>query len=114
MGRVLKSFIEDNKDTTISVCKTCKSHVTCDDWIVSKAFQGATGRAYLYSHVINTSTGHQDAEKRTMTTGEHWVKTVCCVQCGEALGWYYVTAEPIDQKYKEGKYCIERSMLQDL
>ena len=69
-----------------------------------------------------------------MTTGNHTVRDIYCVKCGETLGWKYVRTcskgmfrcgsrskglsqdrayEP-SQKYKEGKYILERNLLVDV
>jgi hypothetical protein len=68
---------------------------------------------------------------RPMTTGNHTVRDIYCCKCGITLGWKYVgchksishsthgTAmqdyayEPT-QKYKEGKYILERNLLVDV
>jgi hypothetical protein len=49
-----------------------RSHLALHDELVSKAFQGRHGRAYLFGHVINVSLGPK--EDRMLTTGLH---TVC-------------------------------------
>lgn len=65
-----------------------------------------------------------------MTTGNHTVRDIYCVKCGETLGWKYVCrsfcffvvsnssvqdrAYEQSQKYKEGKYILERNLLVDV
>ena len=68
---------------------------------------------------------------RQMTTGNHTVRDIYCCKCGATLGWKYVRAlrasllcaaadVPQDyayetsQKYKEGKYILERNLLVDV
>ena len=71
---------------------------------------------------------------RQMTTGNHTVRDIYCVKCGETLGWKYVRifsketfrcggrsmglcqdrAYETSQKYKEGKYILERNLLTDV
>lgn len=65
-----------------------------------------------------------------MTTGLHIVRDIYCCKCGTTLGWKYVrivrflfrtpalvTQPPQDrafeasQRYKEGKYILERNLL---
>ena len=43
-----------------------------------------------------------------MTTGVHVVSDVYCNQCSALIGWTYVKAYEEDQKYKEGKFIIEK------
>jgi hypothetical protein len=76
---------------------------------------------------------------RQMTTGNHTVRDIYCCKCGTILGWKYVSIHfyfplPIavllttnsslllrqdkayeqSQKYKEGKYILERNLLIDV
>lgn len=69
---------------------------------------------------------------RPMTTGLHTVRDIFCVKCGMKLGWKYVCFTSIslrysdsdkgfqdkafeaNQKYKEGKFILERNLLQDV
>ncbi|KAL0581906.1 hypothetical protein V5O48_000136 [Marasmius crinis-equi] len=44
-------------------------------------------------------------------TGVHTVADVFCLGCNERLGWYYHRASEYSQKYKEGKYLLEREKL---
>jgi len=50
-------------------------------------------------------------EDRPLLTGVHTVADVFCVGCGDRLGWYYHKASDQSQKYKEGKYLLERERL---
>ena len=64
-----------------------------------------------------------------MTTGLHTVRDITCAKCGTLLGWKYgqsptltLSAPPLtavrrvdkayeeSQKYKEGKYILEKSL----
>ena len=47
-----------------------------------------------------------------MMTGKHTVRDVYCKKCNKTLGWMYVVAFEADQKYKEGKFIIERALVQ--
>jgi len=49
-----------------------------------------------------------------MTTGRHIVRDLYCVACGTNLGWRYEMAHERREKYKEGKYILERLQLVDL
>ena len=73
-----------------------------------------------------------------MTTGNHTVRDIYCCKCGKGLGWKYVrsflvsaplsllrasNSDPFpkqeyayeqSQKYKEGKYILERQLLVDV
>ncbi|KAG2258084.1 hypothetical protein Bca52824_077378 [Brassica carinata] len=54
---------------------------------------------------VNISTGNE--EDRMLMTGLHTVTDIFCVGCGSNVGWKYVTAHDINQKYKEGKSVLE-------
>ena len=49
--------------------------------------------------------------EKTMMTGKHVVSDVYCVQCCMLIGWTYVKAHEKDQKYKEGKFIIEKAYM---
>jgi len=49
-----------------------------------------------------------------MTTGNHTVRDIYCIKCGVTLGWKYDKAYDPTQKYKEGKYILERNLLVDV
>ncbi|KAK8561669.1 hypothetical protein V6N12_048733 [Hibiscus sabdariffa] len=43
-----------------------------------------------------------------MITGMHTVVDIFCVECGSIVGWKYEFAREKTQKYKEGKFILER------
>ncbi|PVH31363.1 hypothetical protein PAHAL_9G127000 [Panicum hallii] len=47
-------------------------------------------------------------EDRMMMTGMHTVCDIFCVGCGSIVGWKYEAAHEKSQRYKEGKYILER------
>ncbi|GJM96290.1 hypothetical protein PR202_ga13111 [Eleusine coracana subsp. coracana] len=104
-------------------CKDCRTHLGLADDIISKAFHCKNGKAYLFDKVnlspsrfvvkvisimysVNVNVGVQ--EDRLMMTGVHTVSDIFCVGCGATLGWKYLTAYERNQRYKEGKYILER------
>lgn len=52
-----------------------------------------------------------ESHDRTMLTGRHRIKDICCVQCACLLGWKYEYAFDVDQRYKEGKYVLELALI---
>jgi len=52
--------------------------------------------------------------ERTMTTGLHVVRDIACCNCSSVLGWKYDKAYEPGQKYKEGKFILERNLLVDV
>ncbi|CAJ2670718.1 unnamed protein product [Trifolium pratense] len=64
------------------------------------------GKAYLFDNVVNVTVGEK--ENRMMITGLHTVVDIFCVTCGSIVGWKYETAYDKSQKYKEGKFILER------
>ncbi|KAJ3551736.1 hypothetical protein NM688_g4537 [Phlebia brevispora] len=77
--------------------------------MISRAFTGQHGRAYLFDVVVNVVEG--EPVDRQMTTGNHTVRDIYCCKCGKTLGWKYEHAYEPSQKYKEGKYILERQLL---
>ncbi|CAN1748624.1 Protein yippee-like [Linum perenne] len=102
MGRLFVVNLEGK----IYSCKHCKTNLALSEDIVSKSFHSRHGKAYLFSKVVNVSTGEK--EERLMMTGKHTVADIFCVGCGSIVGWKYETAHEKSQKYKEGKSVLER------
>lgn len=90
----------------IYTCGQCRTHLTSHDEIISKSFHGRHGRAYLFDHCVNVSIG--PAEDRLLITGLHSVCDIFCKRCKTLVGWTYAKAYEASQKYKEGKFIIEK------
>lgn len=98
-------------DGGIYTCSNCGSHLAHYDELVSKAFHCRNGSAYLFNTVVNVCVGPQ--EERMMTTGMHMVADIFCNCCGQIVGWKYESAHEKNQKYKEGKFILERAKVMD-
>eukprot|EP00879_Flechtneria_rotunda_P025080 GHRR01026625.1.p1 GENE.GHRR01026625.1~~GHRR01026625.1.p1 ORF type:complete len:164 (-),score=12.99 GHRR01026625.1:857-1348(-) len=70
-------------------------------------FHSKNGPAWLFQRCINVVCGPK--EERLMTTGMHIVKDISCTRCMQVVGWKYEEAHEESQKYKEGKYILERA-----
>ncbi|KIY51355.1 yippee-like protein [Fistulina hepatica ATCC 64428] len=93
-------------------CARCKTHLATIHQMRSRAFTGQHGRAYLFDNVVNVTEG--GSCDRPMTTGLHTVCDIFCVKCGTVLGWKYIYAYEESQRYKEGKFILERNLLMDV
>ncbi|EOA32935.1 hypothetical protein CARUB_v10016261mg [Capsella rubella] len=128
MGRL---FVIDLEGLVYS-CKHCQTHFAVTNDLISKSFHCKHGRAYLFDNVVNVTVGEK--EHRAMMTGWHTVADIFCVSCGSLVGWKYVQDSKLilvnkfrcnsfvanyhflpqeiayekSQKYKEGKFIIER------
>ncbi|CAA6655142.1 unnamed protein product [Spirodela intermedia] len=91
MGRLHQVYLEGK----IYSCLHCQSHLALYEDIVSKVWKR-----------VNARVGRQ--EERLMTTGMHTVADIFCIGCGSLLGWKYVAAHEKSQKYKEGRFILER------
>ncbi|KAK0194979.1 yippee zinc-binding/DNA-binding /Mis18, centromere assembly-domain-containing protein [Armillaria mellea] len=90
-------------------CAKCSAVIALQDELISKAFSGRDGRGYLMYSATNVKLGKK--EDRPLLTGVHTVADVHCLGCNDRLGWYYHKASDYSQKYKEGKYLLEREKL---
>ena len=54
-----------------------------------QSFHSRTGRAYLFSAVVNLVSAEK--ESRLMTTGLHTVCDLYCNGCMQVVGWSYVS-----------------------
>jgi len=59
------------------------------------------------NNVVNISLGPR--EDRMLLTGLHTVADIYCTVCNNNLGWKYEMAFETTQKYKEGKFIIEKA-----
>lgn len=106
MGRIFVEFVEGRPYR----CRHCHCHLAAADDLLSKQFHSKNGRAYLFKGVVNVCFGSK--EERLMTTGVHIVRDAFCVGCMLPVGWKYEVAYEHDQKYKEGKFILERVKLE--
>nr|XP_010923052.1 protein yippee-like isoform X4 [Elaeis guineensis] len=102
MGRLFLIHLEGK----IYSCKHCQTHLALYTDIMSKSFHCRHGKAYLFHKVVNVTVGLK--EDRMMMTGLHTVSDIFCVGCGSIVGWKYDAAHDKNQKYKEGKFILER------
>ncbi|KIY69674.1 yippee-like protein [Cylindrobasidium torrendii FP15055 ss-10] len=109
MGMCYRRYLAGER---IYGCSGCKTHLATIHSMISRAFTGQHGRAYLFENVVNVVEGEPD--DRTMTTGAHTVSDIYCVKCNTTLGWKYIHAYEQSQKYKEGKFILERNLLVDV
>jgi len=58
---------------------------------------------------VNVTLGPK--EDRLLITGLHTVADIYCSCCQQVLGWKYEQAFEESQKYKEGKYIIEKAKM---
>lgn len=109
MGRDFRLHLVGKK---VYVCSQCSTHMTVHSDLINKSFRGRTGAAWLFEKVVNVSEGA--LEDRNMTTGKHTIADVYCNECGTNVGWRYECASDSSQKYKEGKFILEKALLKSL
>jgi hypothetical protein len=80
MGRIHRIYLPGSK---LYACSNCHCHLTSHDDIVSKSFQGRTGRAYLFNTVVNVSLG--PTEDRILNTGLHKVLSGALPHAGHSV-----------------------------
>uniref|UniRef100_A0A7S1V3L9 Yippee domain-containing protein n=1 Tax=Grammatophora oceanica TaxID=210454 RepID=A0A7S1V3L9_9STRA len=90
----------------VYTCGQCRTHLTSHDDIISKSFHGRHGRAYLFDQCVNVIIG--PSEDRQLITGLHSVCDIFCKRCKGMIGWTYTKAYDQSQRYKEGKFIIEK------
>ncbi|XP_065853306.1 protein yippee-like [Euphorbia lathyris] len=108
MGRLFLITLEGR---SIFKCKHCQTHLAMLEDIMSKSFHCRHGKAFLFDKVVNITEGEE--EERMMITGMHTVVDIFCVGCGSIVGWKYLYAHEKPQKYKEGKFILERFKILD-
>ncbi|KZT08968.1 yippee-domain-containing protein [Laetiporus sulphureus 93-53] len=101
--------VEMFRDRATFSCAHCSAVIALQDELISKSFSGRDGRGYLMHSAVNVRMGKK--EDRSLLTGVHTVADLFCVGCNDRVGWYYYKASDHSQKYKEGKYLLERERL---
>ncbi|XP_042420883.1 protein yippee-like At4g27745 isoform X1 [Zingiber officinale] len=109
LERCRERFMASLAGPRVYSCSNCRNEVCLHDDVISKAFQGRNGRAFLFSHAMNIVVGPK--EDRQLTTGLHTVADIYCRDCREVLGWKYERAYEETQRYKEGKFIFEKSKI---
>ncbi|EGD81682.1 hypothetical protein PTSG_02396 [Salpingoeca rosetta] len=107
MGKLFREYLNNS---CVYSCSNCHTHLAAEDALVSKAFQGRLGRAYLFNEVVNIECG--PAEEKMLMTGLHSIRDVHCSHCRAYLGWKYEMAFEQEQKYKVGKVILEKEHTQ--
>ncbi|CEQ42603.1 SPOSA6832_04437, partial [Sporobolomyces salmonicolor] len=106
-------------------CLSCSLELALLDELVSRSFQGSSGPAYLLRSVLNADVGQQAAKQ--LISGRHIIApsftslqrqamngpspALTCNGCSVELGWKYFVSPDSSQKYKEGKYILEKSKI---
>lgn len=104
------SSMRSHERPIIYRCKSCYCDICISSLIISKDFWGNKGEAYFVKNVLNVREDAKEVMKH-MRTGQYGVKAIYCVQCDTVIGWKYITSiEPVE-KYKVGKYVIEKNLL---
>ncbi|KAI8343439.1 Yippee/Mis18 [Chlamydoabsidia padenii] len=110
MGLKYPKYLQQENGKKVYGCSKCQSHLAIDDMIVSKEFNGKRGPGYLFQKVVNIQEDHKQ-EERMMTSGTHTIATISCTRCFTPLGWKYIKTGDDRQRYKEGKYILEKTLL---
>jgi hypothetical protein len=102
-----------HKKTSIDSCPTylcarCGTTLALQDELISKAFSGRDGKAFLFFSVLNAKIGPK--EDRQLLTGLHTVADLSCSTCQRSVGWCYLRAFEASQRYKEGE-SIQRETI---
>ncbi|CAL4897358.1 unnamed protein product [Urochloa decumbens] len=106
MGRLLLVSLPPT-GAVIYRCKHCDTHLAYATDIISRMFRCKHGKAYLLDKMVNVNDGEKD--ERMMTTGMHTVCDIFCVACGSIVGWKYLAAVDKAQRYKVGKFLLDRA-----
>lgn len=64
----------------------------------------------MFTGCVNVVCGERTREEQ-FTTGRHVVSDIFCACCNSLLGWKYIVAFEATQKYKEGKFIMDKSSL---
>lgn len=60
----------------------------------------------MFSNAMNVVLGRK--EDKQMITGIYTIAKIYCSNCGQELGWHYLRAYDLKQKWKEGNFILEK------
>jgi len=103
-------FLERLEAEEVYACRTCHTHLTTTNLLVSKHFTGKTGKAFLFSKVYNYTVGPE--QQRELLTGKHICGDIYCVCCLNNIGWTYMYAYDESERYKIGKFILEKALVE--
>ena len=101
------AFLAAWPNASIYSCATCGAHISMTSYVLSKKFQGKSGRAYMMRKVVNCYLGPR--EDRVLIAGLHTVADVRCRCCESLLGWKYLEVFDNHQRLKVGRYVLEKA-----
>ncbi|XP_038686254.1 protein yippee-like At4g27740 [Tripterygium wilfordii] len=101
--------MEETSGSPLFSCKTCSNPLAFPTDLLSKNFLAKSGQAYMFSHVMNVVLGPK--EDRQLLTGRFTISTAYCGICKQELGWMYVQAYDIKNRFKEGRFVVEKSKI---
>ncbi|KAL3521682.1 hypothetical protein ACH5RR_019831 [Cinchona calisaya] len=90
-------------------CRKCRTPVALRDDLLSKKFVAKYGGAYMFTRAMNIVLGQK--QDRQLITGKYDVSEVFCSNCNEYLGWKYIRSYDTREKYKEGRFVIEKAKI---
>ncbi|XP_028806640.1 protein yippee-like At4g27745 [Neltuma alba] len=90
-------------------CRNCQTPIASRSDLLSKSFRAKTGAAFMFRHARNIIEGAK--QDRQLMTGMYTVANIYCSNCGQELGWKYIRAYEPPQKYKEGRFIIEKAKI---
>ncbi|KAG7035765.1 Molybdate-anion transporter [Cucurbita argyrosperma subsp. argyrosperma] len=104
----LGASMAEYSNTTYS-CRSCRNPLASGANLLSKSFLAKSGKAFLFSQAKNIVEGPK--EQKLLITGIFETADIHCSICGQVLGWKYLKAYDIKQKFKEGKFIIETAKI---
>lgn len=87
-------------------CRNCLNPLAFQDDLLSRSYKARTGDAYMFSYAMNVVLGTR--EEKSLLSGMYTIASIYCSKCGEELGWHYLRAHDLKNKYKEGNFIIEK------
>jgi len=101
------AFLAAWPNASILSCATCGAHISMTSYVLSKKFQGKSGRAYMTRKVVNCYLGPR--EDRVLIAGLHTVADLRCRCCESLLGWKYLEVFDNNQRLKVGRYVLDKA-----
>lgn len=109
--RVILIIQNEYNSTVTNMHEILNHHICCTkkNNETRSISQAKSGKAFLFSQAKNIVEGPK--EQKLLITGIFKTADIHCSICDQVLGWKYLKAYDIKQKFKEGKFIIERAKI---
>ncbi|KAI0699149.1 hypothetical protein C8T65DRAFT_659973 [Cerioporus squamosus] len=95
----------------ILACSECHTRIAHTSSLVSTAFRGHSGKAAMFTETRNIALDPPSI--LLMDSGTYTIQEFICKTCEAYLGWRFVRAHDVPERWKEGHFILELDFVQE-